>query len=239
MLSLILATVAMGILDSFNPVALTQQFCLQGMVKKRRHILCFSGSVGITNLIGGLVIYYGLGQVVARFWGLLSDRYFWVLPACEIILGILAWAYVVHRHLNRKITESLGAQITACEKEFPSKCADGIKSVHLIALCMLGAFAVICELPTSLPYFAFLAILLQYELSLPALVGVLVLYNLLFTAPLFLMYILYMRWQDKVDRLYLFLKNKLYRYGTVLLPVLAALIGIVAIFHACFLIFSR
>lgn len=237
MISLILVTISMGVLDSFNPVALTQQFCLQGMVKKRCHILLFSGSVWLTNLIGGLAIYYGAAHVVEQFWTLLSARYVWVLPACEIILGILSWAYVVHRHLNRRISDSFEGQINSCEKEFlPER---RIKSVHPVILCVLGAFAVICELPTSLPYFAFLAMLLQYELHFAALLGVLVLYNLLFTAPLFLMYILYLRWQEKADQLYHFLKNKLYRYGTILLPVLAAIIGIVAIFHACYLLFSH
>jgi hypothetical protein len=220
----------MGVLDSFNPVALTQQFCLQGMVKKRRHVLFFAVSVGVTNFIGGLVIYYGLAEIIAPFWERIRAEFFWILPACEIILGILAWAYVVHRRLNRKFSELLANRE---ESPRPAK----IPSVHPVGLMALGAFAVLCELPTSLPYFAFLASLLPYHAHVGVLLGILALYNLLFTAPLFVMYILYTRWQEKADRLYAFLKNKLFRYGTILLPILAAIIGVVAIFHASYLLY--
>jgi hypothetical protein len=137
---------------------------------------------------------------------------------------------VVHRRLNRKFSELLADRAASPR---PTK----IPSVHPVGLMALGAFAVLCELPTSLPYFAFLASLLPYHAHVGVLLGILALYNLLFTAPLFVMYILYTRWQEKADRLYRFLKNKLFRYGTILLPILAAIIGVVAIFHASYLLY--
>ncbi|MDL2232897.1 GAP family protein [Ruminococcaceae bacterium OttesenSCG-928-L11] len=235
---LILVTVSMGILDSFNPVALTQQFLLQGMVKKRRHILLFPLSVGVTNLVGGLLIYYGLARAMTAYWETLMNQYFWVIPACEIIVGILAWTYVAFRRVNKKFSELYGHLADSHQSEADREVCKP-KSVHPAAIAALGAFAVLCEIPTSLPYFAFIAMLLSHELALPALLGILALYNLLFTLPLYAMYLLYIRCRRQVDRLYLFLKNKLFRYGTILLPVLAAIIGIAAILHACFLLFTR
>ncbi|MDR2932983.1 MAG: GAP family protein, partial [Oscillospiraceae bacterium] len=136
------------------------------------------------------------------------------------------------RRINKKFSEILSAHIEKCEPEEKKDPGSNIKSVAPLALVMLGMFAVLCEIPTSLPYFAFLAALLQFELSFPILLGVLVLYNFLFTLPLYLMYILYLKCKKKVDRLYHFLNDRLFRYGTILLPVLAAIIGVGLILHA-------
>lgn len=60
MWTLLLSTVVTSAADSINPVAISQQFMLQGMVKKARHIWFFIVSIAATNFAGGLLAYVGL-----------------------------------------------------------------------------------------------------------------------------------------------------------------------------------
>ena len=75
MLSLFAAAFTAAAADCLNPVALTQQFILQGMVKKRRHIWAYILAVALTNLTGGLLVYLGAGALIRSFWDTLCLRF--------------------------------------------------------------------------------------------------------------------------------------------------------------------
>lgn len=53
--ALLIATLATSAADSVNPFAITQQFVLQGMVKKPWHIWFFILPTGIVNWIGAFL----------------------------------------------------------------------------------------------------------------------------------------------------------------------------------------
>lgn len=225
MIALLLLTLSMGILDSFNPVALTQQFFLQGMVKKRQHTLYFIGAVGVTNLIGGLFIYYGLDMVLQNFWILITERYPWCILICELLLGIAALFYVWFKKSSLLEPDS---------REKGVEVSSRVKSVSLPALIGLGMVSVLCEIPTAVPYFGWLALLIGYNLSFPAVLLLMAVYNLLFVLPLLVMHILYIRCQKKVEKLYRFLCDKVFRYGDIVLPLLLCALGITLISHAAY-----
>ena len=67
-LSLIVTTILASAADSVNPVAITQQFVLQGMVRKRQHIWFFIAATFLTNLACGMLAYCGLLEILVRLW---------------------------------------------------------------------------------------------------------------------------------------------------------------------------
>lgn len=169
MLGLLITTILTSTADSLNPIAITQQFILQGMVKKPKHIWFFIIPTGVTNLIGGFLAYFGLIAFISDFFGKLMNKYGQMLYTFELILGIvflIALFYLVH---NAKI-ESLKKQISSLNSDDSksndeTEAAGKIKSVSPTALLALGVCATISELTTALPYFAFLTILFNYQLT--------------------------------------------------------------------------
>src|SRR5690606_27128103 len=75
MLELLITAILTSAVDSLNPVAITQQFVLQGMVKRPRDIWYFILPTGITNFIGGFLAYYGLVSIIGSFFDRLIGAY--------------------------------------------------------------------------------------------------------------------------------------------------------------------
>lgn len=234
MLSLLAVTIITSFTDSLNPVALTQQFLLQGLVAKPRHIWAYIAAVGLTNLVGGLLVYYGLSVFVTTILGSLFEAYSQQFFIAELIVGMVMLIGVCYLLLNRQI----GAlrQEVAVLKGDPLPTDDAglhghVRRCRPASLFLLGIVGAVSELPTALPYFAFLAVLLNYQLALPAVLGILLLYNGIYCLPLVLLYVLYRRLQAHIDRLYAFIKRQLTRIIGVLLPVLVGGIGLFCIYH--------
>lgn len=233
MLSLLVVTVITSFTDSLNPVALTQQFLLQGLVRKPRHIWAYIAAVGLTNLVGGLLAYYGLSVFISTILGSLFQVYSQQFFIAELIVGMVMLIGVCYLLLSRRIT-ALQQEVAAL-KGVPSEDGTGLhgptRSCHPASLFLLGIVGAVSELPTALPYFAFLAVLLNYQLTLPAVLGILLLYNLIYCLPLMLLYALYRRLQAHIDRLYAFIKRQLTKVIGVLLPILVGGIGLFCIYH--------
>lgn len=110
MWGLLLSTIFASAADSLNPIAITQQFVLQGMVKKPKHIWYFIITTGVTNLIGGFLAYYGLVTLIGNFLGNLAQKHAQILNTAELILGIASLVAAGIILQNNKI-ESLKRQI--------------------------------------------------------------------------------------------------------------------------------
>jgi cytochrome c biogenesis protein CcdA len=228
----LIATILTSAADSLNPFAISQQFVLQGLVKKPRQIWYFIIPTGVTNLLGGFLAYFGLTAFIGDFFTALLERYGQLLLTAELILGI---ALLVFAGLLRQSYQIavLKRQIGQEEQLSPEdKALRRIKSLSPLALIALGISATLAELTTALPYFAFLAILFNYQLAFWQLTGILLLYNLIYTSPLMIMYFIYIKAQDKFDRLYLMIKKQVTRWANILAPLLVAVIGIILIYHS-------
>ncbi|MGI5900024.1 MAG: GAP family protein [Christensenellales bacterium] len=250
MWGLILSTIITGALDSVNPIAITQQFVLQGLVKKPRHIWYFIAPTGITNLIGGFLAYYGLIIFVGNFFTELLQRHGRVLFTLELILGIcllMAMAWMIQSFRIKALKSQLKSQNSAIAQENgevksqysaiaqgndEEKMARGIKSVSPMALIIIGVGATISELTTALPYFAFMAILFSYQLTFWQVTLILVLYNFIYTLPLMILYFLYMKTRERFDRVYIIIKNGLLNVSNMIAPSLAGVLGLVLVFHS-------
>ncbi len=236
MWGLFLSTIVTSAADSLNPIGITQQFVLQGMVKKPKHILYFIIPTGVTNLIGGFLAYYGLVILLERFMGRLVDQYGQIMFTAELILGIAFLVAAGMMIQNNKI-ESLRKQIKKLNAEANAEsdeqeAARRIKAVSPLALVALGVGATISELTTAFPYFAFLAILLNYQLTLLQVTLILIVYNMIYTLPLIILYFIYRKAQDMFDRLYGMIKAGVAKWSNILAPSVVGLIGVVMVYHS-------
>ena len=238
MWGLLISTVVTSAADSLNPVAITQQFVLQGMVRKPKHIWYFIIPTGVTNLIGGLLADYGLVAFVGGLFRELAERHGRIFSIAGLILGIgflvgvgfLAQSGKI-KALQRQLHSLKSGEAPGHENE-ESEAARKIKSVSPLALVALGIGATLSELATALPYFAFLAILLNCQLTPLQVVLILIVYNTIYTSPLMLLYFLYTKAQKKFDRLYRMIKARIVKWADVLAPTLMGIIGVVLLYHS-------
>lgn len=236
MWGLIITTLFTSAVDCLNPIAITQQFVLQGMVKKPKHIWYFILPTGIVNLISGYLAYYGFINVIGGFFTSLVEKYGQTFFTCELILGIALLISVCYILQNGKI-EALKKQLMSIqlgennlndEAEMASK----IKSVSPIALIALGVGATISELTTALPYFAFLGVLFNYKLSIIEVSIILLVYNIIYTMPLVILYFIYMKARNRFDRLYAVIKAQITKCANILAPTVVGLIGVFLVYHS-------
>lgn len=238
MWALLLSTILTSAADSLNPIAITQQFVLQGIVKKPKHIWFFIIPTGVTNLIGGFLAYFGLVTFVGHFFGKLVEKHGQILFTAELVLGIsflVAVGFLLQRNKIGSLTkqiQSLKADENNGKGNDEAEAAHKIKSVSPMALVALGMGATISELTTAIPYFAFLAILFNYQLTLLQVTFILIVYNTIYTLPLMILYFIYIKAQDKFDRLYRAIKTQVTKWANVLAPTIVGIIGVILIYHS-------
>ncbi|HIU76336.1 MAG TPA: GAP family protein [Candidatus Pelethocola excrementipullorum] len=236
MIGLLASTIVTSAADSLNPIAITQQFVLQGLVKRPRHIWFYIISIGLTNLAGGFLAYFGLVAFIGNFFTRLINSHGQILFTLEMVLGIAFLIGVCYLIQNTKI-ESLKKEIHALQPEGQdvdkvSEAGLKITSVSPMSLTILGIGATISELTTALPYFAFLAILFNYRLSLIQVTFILVIYNIIYSMPLIILYLVYVKAQDKFDYLYMVIKTKITKWSNLLAPTVVGAIGLFLVFHS-------
>lgn len=231
MLELLGVTLLTGAVDSLNPIAIMQQFVLQGMVKKPRHIWCFILSTGLTNMASGFLAYYGVVALLDRFFAAWLARLGGAVYGLELAGGVmlLVWSGYRLYPLVAGQTQQPPQDGARCEE---AELAQKIKSVSPPALVLIGVAATVSELATALPYFAFLAVLVQHRLSLPVLTLVLVLYNLIYISPQMLLYAIYRKARSHFDAFYAKAKRLFTHCSHILWPCLCALVGGGVLIHA-------
>lgn len=246
MWGLLFSTLLTSAADSLNPVAITQQFVLQGMVRKPKHIWYFILPTGITNLIGGFLAYFGLVAFIGNFFNRFVNNYGHFLFIAELIFGMffcIGSGFLMQsikiNALKKQIQFIKSGKEVNDEKNDTEEAVHKIKSVSPIALITLGVGATLSELTTALPYFAFLAILLNYQLSLLQVTFILVIYNTIYTMPLIILYFIYVKAQDKFDRLYMVIKTQITKWANILAPMIVGVIGVILVFHSMTLLLNR
>ncbi|MDL2311053.1 GAP family protein [Peptostreptococcaceae bacterium OttesenSCG-928-C18] len=228
MLELLFMTVMTSMADCVNPIAITQQFVLQGMVKKAKDIWCFIIAIAVTNFITGILAYYGLISTVSKFIKGLTVKFGTGIYVVEFIVGILFLIFTIYIIFKSRIKKE---EIQKEDEQEKNRITKKIKSVSPISLTFLGIFATISELTTALPYFAFLTILFSYNLSVGNLLLIFVIYNIVYSLPLIVMYFVYVKAKDKFDNLYKFIKDKMNKWEKLLAPLVTTIIGVVLVYH--------
>ena len=182
MIPLFAAALTASFADSLNPSAIAQQLLLQAMVPKKRHTLCFIAGLGVTNIVMGLAIYYGVVRRLKQALALLAANAPLPLYGVQTAAGLLCLllgVFLVHRALR-------------C-REHPASEAKPPRSLSPLSLFVLGVAFCFVELTSAMPYFGFLAFLSGYDLSFLPVLTMLALYTLIYAAPLLLVYFAYNR----------------------------------------------
>lgn len=231
---LVITTILTSAVDSLNPVAITQQFVLQGMVKKPKHIWFFILATMITNFMGGILAYFGLITVFSNTIKFAIERFGQNLYVIEFIAGIIILILAFFSILHQKVMKLMEGKETTKDSEDDEKqqVSKKIRSVTPFSLAVLGVIATIVELSTALPYFAFLAVVVNYDLSTVTLIVILLIYNIIYSSPLMILYFIY-RWkQELFERVYLILKLQMKKWSAILIPAVLGIVGIAFLFHS-------
>jgi cytochrome c biogenesis protein CcdA len=166
MLRLIGICISIGLADSLNPTTIAPALFLASGERPKEAVARFTAGVFLVYFLGGLVIALGPGQLLLSIVPR-PDRA--ARQVLELIAGavMLTAAALLWRHRDR-----LG------QRPIPTVDPQRRSSV------ILGATITAVELPTAFPYFAAIAAVVGSGLSVPKQIGLLVLFNLCFIAPL-------------------------------------------------------
>lgn len=174
--------------------------------------MVFILATGVTNFTGGLMVYYGLVAIVSTLFTTVLLTHQQNLLILELIAGIMMLILACYVVLDQRIKCAIykGQLQNEDNQEMKDQqiIAEKIKSVSPIALIVLGVLATITELATALPYFAFLAVLLNYKLTFLQVISILLLYNFIYSSPLMMLYFIYRKKQVLFDKLYKLIKRK-------------------------------
>lgn len=237
MTALLLTALVTGFTDSFNPIAISQQFVLQGMVKKPWHIWFFIIMIAITNFTAGMLAYFGLITPLSSFVSYAVSKHRAIIFGIELILGIACMVAVGYT-LSAAKTNILKTQLQQLQNPAgisgndEATIAAKVKSVSPLALCALGIIATLTELTSALPYFAFLTVLFSYDLTVLPVVLIMIMYNIIYSLPLIAMYFIYIKSKSRFDSVYRFFKKLLKRISAVTVPLIIGIIGSALILHA-------
>lgn len=214
MLILLGTTVTASFFDSLNPSAIAQQMLLQAMVKNKRHIRFFILGIGLANYVLGLAVYYGLAARLSALWAAGMAAYPVQVHSIEAVIGIICFAAGVRLLIKTRKSGTLQTE----EAKTPKS------SLTPQAIFVMGAAFCAVELTSALPYFGFLAVLASYSLAFPYVLGFILLYSLIYVAPLILLYFGYNKLQGTA-----LIKKFEYVLGMVsayVIPAAVTLLGI-------------
>lgn len=226
--SLISLTFITGLTDSLNPFGIAQQFTLQGLIKKSEHIWFYIIAMFPTNFSAGILFYWGMAtlnsRVLTQYWEVLESP----LSISAIVVALfLAWKSIRSILISwraRKLLIKRGDEdAKGLEEKFATK--EMTKSY----LFGIGLLTTIMELTTAAPYIAYLALIQQYQLNTWSFLGILFIYNVLYSLPLIVLYLLSVFFEDAFQTIYRRLDGVLQVLSAFLVPVILLIIALILV----------
>lgn len=240
-IGLLATTVLTGAADCLNPVLITQQFVLQGMVKKPGHIWYFIWATAITSFAVSLMACYGLFALVTnclddvvRFFG----QYLYIAEFLLAVFLFMAAVYFLLDYKMKAILDELKKKEAEDEALETEEAKSKVKSVQPKYLIVLGIVSTLSEAATALPLFAFLAVVVNCNLNFFEVLLILALYNVIYCSPLVLLYIIYRKKQALFDRAYAFIKHEVKKWTKIIVPGFFLAAGILLTFHSMTLLMN-
>lgn len=233
MKELIVTMIATSSVDSLNPIGITQQFILQGMVKKPRHIWYFILTTGVVNMIFGYLVYYGVMVLINNGLRHVMENHGLIVYLLELMVGLLVlmWAGRVIIQKVAVIKNKDGASTQEAEDE---QIRTKIRAVTPLALIGVGIVSTVSELTSAIPYFSFLAVFVNYKLSFFMVTVILVFYNIIYMLPFMIMYFIYIISKKHFDRLYDFFRKCFKSILEIAIPIVCFIIGLIVLGDSVF-----
>lgn len=158
---------SLGLVDSLNPSTIVPAFFLGTQPHARTHLIGFIAGVFGVSMLGGLILVLGPGQLLL---GLVPKPGHHTRYILEIVTGSAAL-------IGAAVLWRMRGRLFGSDPD-ETKAPSGRSSL------LLGASIMAIELPTAIPYFAAIALIVGSGHSLISQVFVLTVYNVLFVAPL-------------------------------------------------------
>jgi cytochrome c biogenesis protein CcdA len=210
-LALLTVVISIGLADSANPSTIAPALYLATEKNAPRSIAGFIVGVFVVYLAGGLVLTFGPGPFLLDA---LPHPRRETVHAIELALGVGALLLALVLWLARdRVATHLGRH----ERRV------GRSSI------LLGGAIMAVELPTAFPYFAVIAAVVGSHTHVLTRVALLVLFNVLFVAPLVVILAVVVLSGERGARKLEQAHALLHRHGPVLLPVLIFVVAIVLI----------
>jgi cytochrome c biogenesis protein CcdA len=166
MLGLLIVVVSIAVGDSLNPSTVAPALYLATTEHPRRQVGGFIVGVFAVNLLAGLLIMLGPGQLLLS---LIPRPSVATRHAIEILAGAVILALAAGLWSRRR---------SFARRKLPSVEVKGGSSLAI------GAGIGAIELPTALPYFAAIAAITASGFDVSVRVGMLAIYNVVFVSPL-------------------------------------------------------
>ncbi len=166
MLGLLIVVVSIAVGDSLNPSTVAPALYLATAERPRRQVGGFIVGVFAVNLLAGLLIMLGPGQLLLSLIPRPS-------AATKHIIELLVGAIIL----------ALAAGLWSRRRSFARSKLPTVETKGGSSLA-LGAGIGAIELPTALPYFAAIAAITESGFSVSFRIAMLALYNVVFVLPL-------------------------------------------------------
>lgn len=166
MLKLALLLVGIALADSANPSTVGPAVYLATVKRPVRRVGEFTLAFFLVNLIAGALIVIGPGHLIVTLASRPGPR---ATHIVELVAGAILIGVAIGLFLGRTRLAAIGGD------------GSDLRSGHAWAL---GATIAAAELPTALPYFASLAAIIGSGLGLVHQLGLVLLFNVVFVAPL-------------------------------------------------------
>jgi len=160
--------VLIGLADSINPATIALAVLVAAGERPRSRLLAFTLGTGLTYFAGGLILTLGPAALLKTLAQHRPDTrtYIAAIVVGVVALGVAAWVW---RQSSETVTKRLPTNLG-------TRGAFG-----------LGAGMTLVDLPTALPYFAAIALIVAASLSVAAKVTLLAAFNVAYIAPLLAM----------------------------------------------------
>jgi cytochrome c biogenesis protein CcdA len=193
----------LGLADSLNPATIAVAGVLAAGRRPVPRLLLYTAGTGVTYFLGGLLLVLGPAELLHS---LLHHKPGTASYVAEAVVGALAVAAGVWLW-----TRPTGA----VQKRVPTDLSPP-------RAFLLGAGITLVDLPTALMYFGAIALITDGDLSAPADVGLLVVFNVAYVVPLLGIALVAGTLGPRAEPLLARLRDFVARWGHRLLAVLTA-----------------
>ncbi len=164
MLRLLLLLIAIALADAVNPATIVPALYFATTEHPRRHIAAFAGAFLTVNFLGGVILVLGPGQLLLSAVPHPSEAAKFAIEVIAggalLLIGIVLLFGARNRRAEARQPEARGR-------------AAGI----------LGATIAAIELPTALPYFAAIAVVVGSGVGLASQLILVAVFNVVFISP--------------------------------------------------------
>ncbi len=211
MSGLLLLVASIALADSLNPTTIAPAIYLATTNRSRAGLASYIGGVFGVYMVGGLLLTLGPGQLLLSAVPRPGPEAKHVIELCVGAVA-LTFAGVVWLGRDRIRERTLDARAAGPRSAF-----------------FLGAGITAVELPTAFPYFAAIAAIVGSGQAVPAQVALLIVFNILFVAPLIAILVFRLFAGRRAVLALNAFGDWLQRWGPLLLASLAGGVGVVSL----------